>query len=166
MRGLMGVFLPDGGSKGRAGLPGASYGLCVVRGSCLGVIMTASDAGIRKLDVIGPSDTTQFLGTLRASVYRQEFGIQTYPYTEGSTSEATQTEEEQANVYTGASLTVKSYTLRPQTSSSTQHVNAESGPSRLTSTEAESLARKHVHNMFPSGRRESPSALVETPRLT
>jgi len=35
-----------------------------------GMIMTVCDAGIRKLDVIGPPDTAQNLATLRASVYR------------------------------------------------------------------------------------------------
>lgn len=35
-----------------------------------GMIMTACDAGIRKLDIVGPPDTPQNLATLRASVYR------------------------------------------------------------------------------------------------
>jgi hypothetical protein len=35
-----------------------------------GMIMTACDAGIRKLDIVGPQDTAQNLATLRGSVYR------------------------------------------------------------------------------------------------
>jgi ribonuclease Z len=72
-RGLAGVFLPDGGSKGRAGLPGKWKidFVCNSRRMLMGgMIMTVCDAGIKKLDVIGPPDTMQNIATLRASVYR------------------------------------------------------------------------------------------------
>jgi hypothetical protein len=33
--------------------------------------MTAADAGSDRVDVVGPPDTTHYLGTLRTSVMRQ-----------------------------------------------------------------------------------------------
>lgn len=117
----------------------------------IGVIMTASDAGIKKLDVIGPPDTMQYVGTLRASVYRQTMGINTIAYSSPSSSSADSAEED-GNVYGGTGLTVRSIALRPQTDNGpTGHVNAESGPSRLSPTETANLARRHVRNMFPNG---------------
>lgn len=35
-----------------------------------GVIMTAADAGLSKLDVIGPPDTAHYIATVRSSVVR------------------------------------------------------------------------------------------------
>jgi hypothetical protein len=34
------------------------------------MIMTAADAGIKELNVVGPSDTSHFLATLRSAVQR------------------------------------------------------------------------------------------------
>lgn len=70
---LGGVFIGSGELKGRGGLPGKwirvySNG----RSSDLsaGVLMSASDAGLSKIDVVGPPDISQYLATLRSSVIR------------------------------------------------------------------------------------------------
>ncbi|KAL1407583.1 hypothetical protein Q8F55_007016 [Vanrija albida] len=91
MRGLQAVFLPDGGHRARTGLPG--------------VIMTVCDAGMRKLAVVGPPDTAQYLATLRASVQRDTFAIDAKPYPRFS-------EAESEVVYSSPRVTVHAVALR------------------------------------------------------
>lgn len=71
-KGLSAVFIGDGGSKQIGGLPG-ELKYPITRESRLrhsGLIMTAADAGIPKLDIIGPSTIIQSLAAVRTSVYR------------------------------------------------------------------------------------------------
>ncbi|OWZ65943.1 hypothetical protein AYX14_06079 [Cryptococcus neoformans] len=63
---LGGVFIGSGESKGRGGLPG--------------VLMSASDAGLSKIDVVGPPDISQYLATLRSSVIRENLTVNVTPY--------------------------------------------------------------------------------------
>ncbi|WOO84919.1 Ribonuclease Z 1 [Vanrija pseudolonga] len=91
MRGLQAVFLPDGGHRARTGLPG--------------VIMTASDAGMKKLTVVGPPDTAHYLATLRASVQRDIFGVDPKPYPRFSTADS-------EIVYSSDKVTVHAIALR------------------------------------------------------
>ncbi|TXT09068.1 hypothetical protein VHUM_02542 [Vanrija humicola] len=91
MKGLQAVFLPDGGHRARTGLPG--------------VIMTASDAGMKKLTVVGPPDTAHYLATLRGSVQRDIFGLDAKPYPRFSTAES-------EVVYSSPTVTVHAVALR------------------------------------------------------
>jgi ribonuclease Z len=68
MRGLGAVFLPGGTEEGRGGVAGMSHS--DRRELMIGTIMTAADAGIKELSIVGPPDTSHFLATLRTAVQR------------------------------------------------------------------------------------------------
>lgn len=72
IKGLKGIFINDGRSS-RAGLPGECWGLksgMATNRRGVGLIMTAADAGIQDLDIMGPPDIGHFLATSRGSLGR------------------------------------------------------------------------------------------------
>lgn len=70
-RGLSAIFIPSGSSEGRGGLGGELDRHPRLRAEVSqGLIMTASDANVNKLDIVGPSDISQHIATLRSSINR------------------------------------------------------------------------------------------------
>ncbi|WVQ73573.1 hypothetical protein IAR50_003151 [Cryptococcus sp. DSM 104548] len=90
---LAGVFVNSGESKGRGGLPG--------------LIMSAADAGIKAIDVIGPPDISQYIGSLRSSVIRDSFTLNPSPYPRNAQPGTP------VNLFTSPNMTVRSIALFP-----------------------------------------------------
>ncbi|EIW66065.1 hypothetical protein TREMEDRAFT_70321 [Tremella mesenterica DSM 1558] len=103
MRSLTGIIMPSGGSKDRNGLPG--------------LIMTAADAGIRNLDIIGPPDVGHHLASFRASLQRISINVKTHhPSTASS---------ELRQIYDHPSINIKAFSILPSSQSDS---NDQSSP--------------------------------------
>ncbi|RXK38185.1 hypothetical protein M231_04559 [Tremella mesenterica] len=103
MRSLTGIIMPSGGSKDRNGLPG--------------LIMTAADAGIKNLDIIGPPDVGHHLASFRASLQRISINVKTHhPSTASS---------ELRQIYDHPSINIKAFSILPSSQSDS---NDQSSP--------------------------------------
>ncbi|ODO09602.1 hypothetical protein I350_03210 [Cryptococcus amylolentus CBS 6273] len=123
---LAGVFVNSGESKGRGGLPG--------------IIMSAADAGIKTINVVGPPDLTQDSLTLNASPYPRD--------AEPGTP---------INLFTSPNMTVRSIVLFPpppphQRSPPTYDPYTPLGPvfrpSRLSPVDLQRWCGQVVSDMF------------------
>ncbi|KIR35362.1 ribonuclease Z [Cryptococcus deuterogattii MMRL2647] len=160
---LGGVFIGSGELKGRGGLPG--------------VLMSASDAGISKIDVIGPPDISQYLATLRSSVIRDALTVNVTSYPRDV---ATGTS---VKLFESRNITVHGVALVPKlNSSSINEVNmvyspydpysATFQPSHLSPSDLQKWCDHVVRDMFQnnaqarlSKRAPSPTPPPTSPRL-
>nr|ODO03678.1 hypothetical protein L204_00014 [Cryptococcus depauperatus CBS 7855] len=104
---LEGILINSSDSKGRGGLGG--------------VMMSASDAGIKRLSIIGPPDLSQYLATLRSSVSREHLTVQTKSYPQDVRPDTL------VNLFESRNLTIRAISFRPLTSA--QSTSALSYPS-------------------------------------
>lgn len=146
MKSMQAVFLPDGGHRARSGLPGGLRQLLGDAANPAGVIMTASDAGMKKLTVVGPPDTAHYLATLRASVQRDVFGVDPKPYPRFSTAES-------EVVYSTDTVTVHAVALRdpvpePASTGSVLIKGPVPRPSQLPETRLDQWTSSIVKDMF------------------
>ncbi|KLT46439.1 Metallo-hydrolase/oxidoreductase, partial [Cutaneotrichosporon oleaginosum] len=123
LRKLQAVFLPSGRS-GRGGLAGG--------------LMTLSDAGIKRLAIIGPPDTAQHLATLRASVVRDSQTVDLKPVSRELSSEV---------VFSSPRITVHAVTLRPPQAVEQGSANPQR-PSELSEAELSRWTTAIVNDMF------------------
>ncbi|KAK8843961.1 hypothetical protein IAR55_006753 [Kwoniella newhampshirensis] len=146
MRGLSGIFIGSGESRGRAGLAG--------------VLMTAADAGIAKVDIVGPPDISHFLATLRSSVVRDSINVQMHAFPRIAP------DDEAVEMFKSPNVTVRAISLVPSSSAdqlSDSHGGGSSSylryephshnfrPSRLSPTDTQKWCDQVVSDMFQNG---------------
>ncbi|WWC73000.1 uncharacterized protein I206_106964 [Kwoniella pini CBS 10737] len=160
MKGLSGIFVGSGESRSRAGLAG--------------VLMTAADAGISKVDIVGPPDMSQYLSTLRSSVIRDSITVnmRSYPRT-SSTGEL-------VKLFESPNITVHGIALIPQpvagpSKPPSQYIpfdphSSHFRPSRLSPEDAQRWTDQIVCDIFHNGpkarasRRPPPPGSKSPPR--
>ncbi|WWD21385.1 hypothetical protein CI109_105870 [Kwoniella shandongensis] len=145
MRGLSGIFIGSGESRGRAGLAG--------------VLMTAADAGIPKVDIIGPPDVSQYLATLRSSVVRDALNVQMHAYPRTASA------GEPIEMFKSPNITVRAIALTPSSSASASSSAPSASlsyppydpqspsfrPTRLSPTDTQTWCDRVVSDMFQTG---------------
>ncbi|TYJ56176.1 hypothetical protein B9479_003162 [Cryptococcus floricola] len=129
---LAGVFVNSGESKGRGGLPG--------------IIMSVADAGIKTINVVGPPDLTQYIGTLRDALT-----LNASPYPRDAQPGTP------IDLFTSPNMTVRSIALFPpppphQRSPPTYDPYTPLGPvfrpSRLSPVDLQKWCHQVVSDMF------------------
>lgn len=118
LRGLTGIVMGSGGSRARNGLPG--------------MIMTAADAGIKQLDIIGPPDLGHYLASVRRSLHRNSIDINLRTPSEESFDGSLR------EIYRHTNLTMKAMLL-----SCFPSAPIEAGPSRLDRAPRQPWALDH-----------------------
>ncbi|WRT69179.1 uncharacterized protein IL334_006163 [Kwoniella shivajii] len=160
MRGLSGIFIGSGEAKARNGLAG--------------VLMTAADGGISKVDVIGPPDMSHYVSTLRTSVIRDSLTVNMHSFPRDKSP------GESVELFKSANITVHGIALIPQPdaeSSTSLNVNLDPynpsfRPSRLSPEDTQKWCDTIVGDMFHNGpaarssRKPNPSSPRRSPLRT
>ncbi|OCF42970.1 hypothetical protein I317_03191 [Kwoniella heveanensis CBS 569] len=152
LKGLSGIFVGSGDAKGRSGLAG--------------VLMTAADAGISKVGIVGPPDISHYLSTLRSSVIRDSLNIQMSAYPRNAST------GEVVEMFKSPNITVSSLALTPQPiagpSTTPYDVfdphSSAFRPSRLSPVDAQKWCDAIVGDMFHNGPKARASRRPHSPR--
>ncbi|WVW79468.1 hypothetical protein I302_101437 [Kwoniella bestiolae CBS 10118] len=143
MRGLSAIFVGSGEARSRAGLAG--------------VLMTAADGGISKVDIVGPPDMSHYLSTLRSSVIRDSLTVNMRSYPRSSSS------GESVELFKSPNITVHGIALIPQPSpdniagpSSSTYIpydpqSPSFRPSKLSPSDAQQWCDRIVGDIFHNG---------------
>ncbi|WWC91109.1 uncharacterized protein L201_006050 [Kwoniella dendrophila CBS 6074] len=153
MRGLAGIFIGSGEARSRAGLAG--------------VLMTAADGGISKVDIVGPPDMSHYLSTLRSSVIRDSLTVNMHSYPRSSSS------GEAVELFKSANITVHGIALIPESTNeagpstrSYQDYDPHSvsfRPSRLSPLDAQKWCDQIVADIFHNGPKARASRRAPPP---
>ncbi|WVR08979.1 hypothetical protein IAU60_006038 [Kwoniella sp. DSM 27419] len=152
LKGLAGIFVGSGEAKARAGLAG--------------VLMTAADGGINKVDIVGPPDVAHYLATLRSSVIRDSLTVNMRAYPRSAS------QGELVEMFKSPNITVSGIALQPSPvagpSTSTYDPfdprSASFRPSRLSPSDVQRWTDSIVCDMFHHGPTARASRRPQSPR--
>ncbi|KAK6906129.1 hypothetical protein I203_100113 [Kwoniella mangroviensis CBS 8507] len=141
MRGLSAIFVGSGEARSRAGLAG--------------VLMTAADGGISKVDIVGPPDLSHYISTLRSSVIRDSLTVNMHSIPRSTSS------GESVELFKSPNITVNGIALIPESQptagpSSSNYIpfdpySSSFRPSRISPSDAQKWCDQIVADIFHNG---------------